>query len=944
MADQTRNPDQPHVPNTLSLAFSEELYTAWLDDPASVPTNWQRYFESLKIDRSVPPDQVAAMGRREAELAERQNRVDQMIRNFRVRGHRIARLNPLADPPPEPPELTLDYYGFGEQDLDLPFSGGSLAPGEVLPLREILRRLQSTYCRYIGVQFMHIDDLAIREWLQQRMEPVENRCALEPDEQMRILRQLTDAVIFEEFIQKKYIGAKSFSLEGAETLIPLLDMAIEHAGGQGLDHVVLGMAHRGRLNVLANIMGKSPWQIFREFEDKDAELYLGHGDVKYHLGYHSDWVTARGHLVHLALGFNPSHLEYVNPVALGRVRARQDRDENGRDRSMALLIHGDAAFAGEGIIQESLNLSELEGYTTSGTLHVIVNNQIGFTTDPGEGRSSPYATDVARMLQIPIFHVNGEDPEAVAQVVRLALDFRREFRRDVVIDMYCYRRRGHNETDEPAFTQPLLYQEIRARESVREGYLKRLMKYGDVSREMADELADRRREVLEGYLSEARRDDNLVAERPRVLGKVWQDYKGGPEAVVPDAETRVPRERLQELLRKQAEVPDGFTPHSKIVRLLDLRQAIAAGERPVDWAAAEALAFASLVTEGHRVRLTGQDSERGTFSHRHAVLHDQRTGQRHTPLQRLTADQAPCEIYNSPLSEAGVMGFEYGYSLAYPDALVIWEAQFGDFNNAAQVIIDQFIAAGESKWRSLSGLTLFLPHGFEGMGPEHSSARIERFLSLTAEDNLQIAYPSTPAQLFHLLRRQVVRPWRKPLVVFTPKSMLRHPEVISSLDELADGGFQRIITDPCLGVREGQVCEALLCTGKVYYDLDAERRRLGREDLAILRLEQLYPLPARYIEQELHQMAPGVPVRWVQEEPENMGAWPYLRYRFGDRLLGRWPFSGVCRPESASVATGSSASHRLELEILLDRVFGPARRHHAAAGSSAAKPESQGDS
>jgi 2-oxoglutarate dehydrogenase E1 component len=942
-------PDQEFDPNSLSLAFGEELYATWLEDPDAVPENWRRYFESLDVDRSVPARDVAAMGRREEELATRQNRVDQLIRNHRVRGHRIARMNPLEDPPPPPLELTLEYYGFGEQDLELPFSAGSLSPGDVLPLREILRRLRTTYCRSIGAQFMHIDDLECREWLYKRMEGCENRCTLAPEVQRRILQQLTDAVIFEEFIQKKYIGAKSFSLEGAESLIPLLDLTLEHAGTQGVDHVILAMAHRGRLNVLANIMGKSPWQIFREFEDKDAELYLGHGDVKYHLGFHGDWLTAENKQIHVALCFNPSHLEYVNPVALGRVRARQDRaDDDAGRHSMAILIHGDAAFAGEGVVQEGLNLSELRGYSCGGALHVVVNNQIGFTTDPEDGRSSPYCTDVARMLQIPIFHVNGEDPEAVAQVVQLALDYRHRFRRDVVIDMYCYRRRGHNETDEPAFTQPLLYKKIRARDSVRTGYLKHLMKHGEVTQEMADELVERRREVLEGFLSEARRADKTAAERPRVLGKIWHAYKGGPEAVIPRAETAVSRARLEELLIKQAEVPADFQPHPKIERLLQLRRDIAAGEKPVDWAAAEALAFASIVTEGFRVRLTGQDSERGTFSHRHAVLHDYETGARYTPLQHLSADQAPCEIYNSPLSEAGVLGFDYGYSLGYPDALVLWEAQFGDFHNATQVIIDQFIAAAESKWRSLSGLVMLLPHGFEGMGPEHSSARIERFLSLTAEDNLQIVYPTSPAQLFHVLRRQVLRVWRKPLVVFTPKSMLRHPEMISSMDELAEGRFRRIMPDPRLanGQREN-VSEVVLCSGKVYFDLDAERRRLRRDDMAILRIEQLYPLPAKYVEKELHALGADVPVRWVQEEPENMGAWPYLRYRFGDRLLGRWPFSGVCRPESASVATGSPASHKLELEILLDRVFGPTRHHHdaaAAESSPAADSATEGDS
>ncbi len=919
---------QQHVPNTLSLAFSEDLYAAWLADPRSVPENWRQYFASLGIGAGVSPRDAAAMGQRQSELAEQQNKVDQLIRNYRVRGHNIARLNPLGPPPPPPRELTLDFYGFTDDDLELPFSAGSLVPGQVLPLREILRRLQSTYCRSIGVQFMHIDDLECRTWLMNRMEPGENRITLPKDDQVSILTRLTDAVVLEEFIQKKYVGAKSFSLEGAESLIPLLALAIEFAGRDGVTDVILGMAHRGRLNVLANIMGKSPWQIFKEFEDDQPDLYLGHGDVKYHLGHHSDWKLTGGGDVHLALCFNPSHLEFVNPVALGRVRAKQDRlGDAGRTRGLAILIHGDAAFAGEGIIQETLNLSELRGYTTGGALHVVVNNQIGFTTDPHDSRSTPYCTDVARMLQSPIFHVNGEDPEAVAQVVRLALDFRHEFHRDVVIDMYGYRRRGHNESDEPAFTQPLLYEQIRRRKTVREGYLDHLITMGGISREAADRLADERREALEKVFQEMRGPENgPSAVRDGVTTVAWKEYRGGPESVVPEVNTTVPRERLATLLARQAEVPAGFTPHRKIERLLELRRQMAQGEKPLDWATAEALAFATLATEGKRVRLSGQDSERGTFSHRHAVLHDVTTGARHMPLQHLAPDQAPVEIVNSALSEAGVLGFEYGYSLNYPDALVMWEAQFGDFINAAQVIVDQFIATSEGKWRFLSGLVLLLPHGLEGMGPEHSSGRMERFLNLAAEDNLQVVQPTTPAQFFHLLRRQVLRPWRKPLIVFTPKSGLRSPDVVCSLDDLATGAFQRVIPDARGTAGAANVREIVFCSGKVYYDLAAERDRLGRDDMAVMRLEQIYPLPAKLLEETLAPYPHDVRVRWVQEEPANMGAWPHLRLRFGERLLGRFAFDGVSRPESASPATGSSASHRLEHQILMEKVFGPQSR------------------
>ncbi len=917
---------EPTVPNTLSLAFSEELYAAWRDDPESVPANWRAYFASLSLGESVTPADAAAVGQRQLELAERQNRVDRLIRNYRVRAHNIARVNPLGPPPPASEELTLDYYGFTDADLDLPFSAGSLAAGEVLTLREILRRLQATYTRSIGVQFMHIDDIECRRWLYRRMESCENRIELPLDHQIDILTRLTDAVLLEEFIQKKYTGAKSFSLEGAESLIPLLAQSIEYAGGQGVEDIILGMPHRGRLNVLANIMGKSPGQIFAEFEDREPDLYVGHGDVKYHKGYHSDWTCRDGRSVHLALCFNPSHLEFVNPVAVGRVRAKQDRLQD-RDfaRGMAILIHGDAAFIGEGIVQETLNLSELQGYRTGGTLHVVVNNQIGFTTVPRDARSTRYCTDVAKMLQVPIFHVNGEDPEAVTQAVTLALDYRQQFQRDVVIDMLCYRRRGHNESDEPAFTQPLLYEQIRRRKSVREGYLGHLVKLGQVTTETADRIAAERRAVLEACFEEVHNGglvDQPAGKRP-VTSVVWRQYTGGPEAVVPDVPTGVPRAELQDVLLRLAAVPADFQPHRKLQRLLDHRRQMAAGELPVDWAAAEALAMATLAVAGHRIRLSGQDTERGTFSHRHAVLHDVRDGARFTPLQHLRADQAPVEIYNSPLSEAGVLGFEYGYSLSAPDALVMWEAQFGDFFNAAQVIIDQFIASAEVKWRFLSGLVMLLPHGFEGMGPEHSSARLERFLNLAAEDNIQVCQPTTPAQLFHLLRRQVVRPWRKPLVVLTPKSMLRSPDVISDLDDLAGGGFQRIIPDPRRGEGTAQVREILACTGKIYYDLEAQRRQLDRDDLHILRFEQLYPLPAALIEDVLADYGAEVPVRWVQEEPENQGAWPYLRYRFGEALPGRHPLRSICRPVAASPATGSSASHKLEHKLLLQRVFGP---------------------
>ena len=933
------------LPDSHNLTFIEALQREYARDPQAVAPEWRQYFDQLRSSNGgpagaespiVPGFQLRSIfnpARRATSVAahgslssaeSRQDRVDQMVRAFRVRGHMIAQLDPLGQARHVPIELDPKYYGFSDADLDSPFSSRTIKGPAVRSLREILQRLQNTYTRYIGVQFMHIDEFDVRHWLQERMEGSENRCALSRTHQFRILTRLTDAVIFEEFIQRKFIGAKSFSLEGAESLIPLLDLAIEQAGDQGIDEIVIGMAHRGRLNVLANILGKSPRQIFREFQDLDVQENLGRGDVKYHLGYHGDWKTAGGRELHIALCFNPSHLEFVNPVALGRMRAKQDRlEDEARRKGMVIQIHGDASFAGEGIVQETLQLSQLEGYRTGGSLHVIVNNQLGFTASPLESRSSIYASAIGKMLQIPIFHVNGEDPESVAQVVKLAMEFRHEFQRDAIIDMYCYRRRGHNESDEPSFTQPLMYRAIKERKSVRQAYLERLVEFGDVTREAGEEIKKRLTDSLEQHLSHTHDKKAAVAKssvRPSILGRVWKNFRGGPDADTPEVETGAPRERLARLLTSLTELPTWFHPHPKLQRILEPRRNMARGKQPLDWATAEAAAFATLATEGTRIRFSGQDSGRGTFSHRHAVLHDFDTGKPYIPLQHLSNQQAPFEIYNSPLNESGVLGFEYGYSVAYPDALVLWEAQFGDFANVAQVIVDQFISSAEDKWGSLSGLVLLLPHGFEGQGPEHSSARPERFLQLAAEDNMQICNLTTPANYFHCLRRQVLRPWRKPLVIMTPKSLLRHPKAVSSLDDLADGSFQRIIGDPAIDPARAK--SILLCTGKVYYELLDYRESHERDDVAILRFEQLYPLADAAIAEALDAYPDSTPVTWVQEEPHNMGAWSYLYLRFGDRLCERWPLSVQSRPASASPATGSAGSHKLEQQLLLMWAFG----------------------
>ncbi|QDT36157.1 2-oxoglutarate dehydrogenase E1 component [Stratiformator vulcanicus] len=927
------------VLNTGSLSFLEQMYAAYQEDPQSVSPDWRDYFEGMSAEGSASarrggtesnaviagtsPHVLSELKRELHEAVATQERVDQLIRNYRVRGHIAAQIDPLGRPHEMPAELDPAFYGFTDADMERQVNSTWMGGPEKRSLRQIISWLQSTYCRSIGVQFMHIDSLRVRAWLQDKMEGTGNYLKLNREEQLRIYRRLSDAVLFEEFIQKKYVSKKRFSLEGAESLIPLLDMAIEKAGTKGVDEVVLGMAHRGRLNVLANIMGKSPADIFREFEDNDPESHLYGGDVKYHLGYSSDWETATGRNVHLSLSFNPSHLEFINPIVTGRIRAKQDRvGDEDRKQKMALLIHGDAAFAGEGIVQETLNMSELDGYTVGGTVHVIVNNQIGFTTCEQQGRSTLYSTEVARMLQSPIFHVNGEDPEAVAQVINLSLDFREKFQRDVVIDMYCYRRHGHNEADEPSFTQPLMYQTIGKRPTVRETYLERLLERKEMTEADAKEILKESRKKLEADLKAARADVKVT--KPNAGKGIWSDYKGGHSA--DDPETAVPKGQLIQLLLQQCDLPEGFTPHPKIEKLLlSTRRDMAEGKQKLNWGTAEALALASIVTgiggdQPYRIRMSGQDVERGTFSHRHSVFHDYVTGERFMPLAHLSDDQAPVEIVNSPLSEAGVLGFEYGYSLDTPDGLVLWEAQFGDFVNAAQVIIDQFITSAEDKWRRLNGLVMLLPHGFEGQGPEHSSARLERFLMAAAEDNIEVCYPSTPDQYFHMLRRQVLRKWRKPLIVMTPKSLLRAPVATCGLGALATGKFMRVIPDITDELHE-EVNRILICSGKVYYDLDEYRQKYERYDVAIIRMEELYPHPIEELQQAFAGYREGTEVVWVQEEPENMGAWRFVWSHHGPNLLDRFPLRCISRPPSASPATGSHASHVFEQERLVTEAF-----------------------
>ncbi|MBM4367297.1 MAG: 2-oxoglutarate dehydrogenase E1 component [Deltaproteobacteria bacterium] len=870
------------------------------------------YLEALEgfLPPQVPARSIfnpAAAATGEYDATDRQAKVSRLVNSYRVRGHDAARVDPLGLEAGKPhPELDPAYFGLSAADMDVKVSTVPMyGMPEHATVRQVLDRLRAVYCGSVGVEYMNIRDTAQKHWVVEQFERRFERPALDREGELRVLDLLTRADGFERFLGVKFQGNKRFSLEGGESLIPLMDMVIEESARNGVREVVIGMAHRGRLNVLLNVLRKPPAKMIAEFAGQHDAPSEGSGDVKYHLGYSSEYVTRHGGSVHLALCFNPSHLEAVNPVVVGRVRAKMERVHDTERRSgLALLIHGDAAFAGQGIVPEVLNLSDLPGYRTGGTVHIVVNNQIGFTTTPTEGRSTPYSTDVARMLGVPIFHVNGEDPEAVAEVVRIAVEWRNKFARDVIIDMYCFRRHGHNETDEPAYTQPIMYRRIAEHPGVREGYLRRLIQKGSITRETADKLEADFRAELDGALRYVK-ESNGRPPAASAMHDLWAHYHGGKHDIV---DTAVPAGRLSDLLRVLNQVPAGFNLHPKLARsVYKLREEQASGNKPIDWAAGELLAYASLVSQGHRVRLSGQDCGRGTFSHRHAVVRDQTTGAAWCPLQHIDSRQAPFDVFNSLLSEAAVLGFEYGYSLDFPEALVIWEAQFGDFANGAQIIFDNFISSGEAKWNRLSGLTLFLPHGYEGQGPEHSSARIERFLQMCAEGNMQCVNATTPAQIFHLLRRQVMRKVRDPLVVFTPKSLLR--TVSSPLDDLARGGFQELIGD---GAGRKRV---VLCSGKVYYDLLAAR---GSRDVALVRVEQLYPFPLDALRAELARH-PGAEVIWCQEEPKNMGGWPSVAmWCLEAGIMLRY----AGRKASAAPATGYMDRHLAEQAQLVEEALG----------------------
>ncbi len=923
---------QVPAPDAASLDFVERLYFDWLRDPASVDEGWRRYFDALGAVEGAGPAPQGFPRRRggnghaaesAAEAEAFQARVDRMVQAYREHGHLLALLDPLGleRRPSTLPAFGLSEFGLAEPDLDRSVAVGDPERPATSTLRQLRARLEETYCRTLGVELAHLHDRELRRWLERRMERTGNRVTLAPEVKKKLLRKLTEAELFEEFAGKRFLGAKRFSAEGAESLVALFELVIDRAVGHGIRNLVIGMAHRGRLNVLANVLGKPLAQIFGEFRDQAIIDGGGGGDVKYHLGYSSDRDSPDGGL-HLSLAFNPSHLEWIDTVVQGRVRAKQDRyRDSDRRRSLPVLVHGDAAFAGQGVVAESLAMSQLDGYAVGGTLHLVVNNQVGFTTSPRDARSTTYATGLATMLDVPIFHVNGEDLEAVAQAVLLAVDFRQRFHRDAVIDLWCYRKHGHNEGDEPAFTQPIMYRAIAAKESVRTLYARRLVEEGVLPAAEVEAMAGE----VHARLEEAYAASAALAVQPGRAepGSVWGRYRGG--AIGPEEPpTAVPLETLRHVGRHLGEIPQGFRAHPKIVRILEGRAEMAAGKRPLDWGMAEALALGSLAWQGVRVRLSGQDSCRGTFSHRHAVLHDQENGATYMPLAHLREGQGTVEIRDSLLSEAGALGFEYGYSLEMPEALVVWEAQFGDFVNAAQVIVDQFLCASETKWNRLSGLTLLLPHGMEGQGPEHSSARLARFLSLSVDDNWQVMNLTTPAQIFHALRRQVLAPWRKPLVVMSPKSLLRHPQAVSPLEDLATGRFHPVLVDDG-GTPPEEIRRILLCSGKIHYELLAERAAQQARHVALVRLEQLFPLHEAEVLAALSPYPASAELLWVQAEPRNMGAWGHVRQALPG-LLPRLGQSCLARPPSPSPASGSSTRHKLEQQALLREAIGPPRR------------------
>ncbi len=914
--------------------YVESLYDAWLTDASAVAAEWASYFETFKGRESGDVPHGAAIARIEAaqkrrhdgaaavpvsnEYARKQAGVLRLLTAYRSRGHLAANLDPLGLVEKMPaPDLGLPFHGLSDADLDTEFDTGNYAGGgNRLKLRDLLDRLQKTYVSTIGAEFMHISNHEQRNWIYSRLERQAGEAGLDKAGKQHVLDGLTAAEGLERYLHTKYVGQKRFSLEGGDSLIPLIDDVVRAAGDNGVKELVIGMAHRGRLNMLVNILGKPPRSLFDEFEGKfdNADDAAYSGDVKYHMGFSADVKTPNGG-VHVALAFNPSHLEVVNPVVCGSVRARQTRRRDTvRTQSMAVLIHGDAAFSGQGVNMELFNMSQARGFKIGGSLHVVINNQVGFTiSNPQDARSTMYCTDLAKMVNAPVLHVNGDDPEAVILVTRLAYDFRKQFRRDVVIDLVCYRRLGHNEADEPAATQPVMYQIIRKRPTARDLYQQELVKQGVLADGDAKKQFDAYRERLEA----GEPMTTLDPSPPRDGHVDWDRFLGGKLSTPVD--TTVPKKKLLELANKILSVPADITLHPRVAKIYESRRTMAAGEHPADWGFAENLAYATLIDAGHDMRLVGQDTARGTFFHRHAVLHDQRSGRTYMPLATLRAG-ADVEVIDSLLSELAVMAFEYGYSTTDPNTLTIWEAQFGDFANSSQVVIDQFISSGEAKWNRLCGLVLLLPHGYEGQGPEHSSARLERFLQLCAMDNMQVCVPTTPAQDFHMIRRQMLHNVRKPLIVMTPKSLLRHKLAVSSLDELASGSFQLVIGEH-RKLAAKKVKRVVLCSGKVYYDLleDAEKRDL--KDVAIIRVEQLYPFPRPEVTAELDKYPSAKEVIWCQEEPMNQGAWFQIRHHLQACAGTSHSLSYAGRARSPAPAAGHHNTHVAEQVALVEQAL-----------------------
>lgn len=911
-------------------SYIEQLYEDYLTDPDSVDDSWQGIFQQISRNE-LNPEQFHSTTRdyfrrlakdtkrytpsiSDPEADVKQVKVLQLINAFRFRGHQNANLDPIKLRYKAPvPDLEPSFHNLTAADFEHSFNLGSFAFGkETMKLADLYQALKQTYCGSIGAEYMYITSTEEKEWIQQRMEADIGLPIFSREEKLRFLQDLTAAEGLERYLGARFPGAKRFSLEGGDALIPMLKEMIRHAARSGSKEVVLGMAHRGRLNVLVNVLGKRPGDLFDEFVGKHKE-HLGTGDVKYHQGFSSDFETGNQQ-IHLSLAFNPSHLEIVSPVVMGSVRARRDRRGTKESKNvLPITLHGDAAIIGQGIVQETLNMSQARAYEVGGTVRIVINNQIGFTTSfPQDCRSSEYCTDIAKMIQAPIFHVNGDDPEAVAFVTRLALDFRNTFKRDVVIDLACYRRHGHNEADEPSATQPMMYQKIKKQPTARKIYGDKLIDQQILSIENVTEMMNLYRDALdkgECVVEEWRKVENESKK------KAWTPYlRNDWDATYP---SQVERTRLQELARSISQIPDVVDVHPRVAKIYQDRAAMAEGKKPFDWGAAETLAYATLVADGHPVRISGEDAGRGTFFHRHAVVHNQQDGSGYVPLEHVLAEQSNFQVWDSVLSEAAVLAFEYGYATAAPRSLTIWEAQFGDFANGAQVVIDQFISSGEQKWGRMCGLVMLLPHGYEGQGPEHSSARLERYLQLCAEQNIQVCVPSTPAQVYHMMRRQALREIRRPLVVMSPKSLLRHPLAISTLDELADGEFQ-VAIDEVDNLPIEKVQRVVLCSGKVYYDLLEQRRKNGQEDVALLRIEQLYPFPHQKLQKLLQPYAHLDDFVWCQEEPQNQGAWYNSHHNFVEVLPAKATLRYCGRPASASPAVGYQSVHQQQQQDLVN--------------------------